>query len=164
MGRRRGAGAAVREDLVDHRGLGDARDDPHGPATGRAGQRVNFEELRQERRRSAGTMAGGPAAAASALFSHMPRERLAYQPSYRVVTGRGISIGLGRVSGERTARSPTARGPAGAPRPARRPPPRLGGRPDVVSRGRPVAAGTDRTPPWDGRAHRTSPHVGGASG
>jgi len=78
--------------------------------------------------------------------------------------GIGISIGLGRVSGERTARSPTARGPAGAQRPARRPPPRLGGCPDVVSRGRPVAAGTDRTPRWDGRAHRTSPRVIGASG
>ena len=78
--------------------------------------------------------------------------------------GIGNSIGVGRVSGERTARSLTARGPAGAQRPDLRPPPRLGGRPDGVFRGRPVAAGTDRTPRWDGRAHRTSPRVIGSSG
>ena len=44
------------------------------------------------------------------------------------------------------------------------PPPRLGGRPDGVARGRPVAAGADRTPRWDGRPRRTSPPIGGASG
>ena len=38
----------------------------------------------------------------------------------------GNSIGVGRVFGEHTARSPTTRGPAGAQRPARRPPPHLG--------------------------------------
>jgi len=53
----------------------------------------------------------------------------------------GISIGVGRVSGERTARSPTTRGPAGAQRPARRPPPRRFGRPDGVARRHPVARG-----------------------
>jgi len=69
VGRRRGAGAEVREDLVDHGPLRDARDDPHGPATGRAGQRVDLKDLLQERRRRA--------------FAH---RRLAYQWSYRVVT------------------------------------------------------------------------------
>jgi len=53
VGRRRGAGAEVREDLVDHGPLRDERDDPHGPATGRAGQRVDLEDLLQERRPSA---------------------------------------------------------------------------------------------------------------
>jgi len=39
-------------------------------------------------------------------------------------------MGLGRVFGERTARSRTLRGPADALRPAVRPPPRLGGHVD----------------------------------
>ena len=41
----------------------------------------------------------------------------------------------------RTARLPTTRGLARLRRPALRPPPRLGGRPDGVSHGRPVSAG-----------------------
>jgi len=53
----------------------------------------------------------------------------------------GISIGVGRVSGEHAARSPTPRGPAGARRPDLRPPPRLGGRLDGGFRRRPVARG-----------------------
>ena len=76
----------------------------------------------------------------------------------------GNSIGLGRVSGERRARSPTPRGPPGARRPALRPPPRLGGRPDGVFRRRLVSAGTDRSPGWDGRARRTFPRGAGCRG
>jgi len=53
----------------------------------------------------------------------------------------GNSIGVGQVSGERPARSPTPRGPARPRRPDLRPPPHLGGCPDSVSRGRPVSAG-----------------------
>jgi len=37
-------------------------------------------------RRGAGSIAGGPSAAAGAAFLRMPRGRLAYQPQYRVVT------------------------------------------------------------------------------
>ena len=77
---------------------------------------------------------------------------------FLVVFGIENPIGLGRVFGEHMARSPTPRGPAAASRPARRPPPRLGGRPDGVARGRPVAGrpgGTDahaeRPRAWAGR-------------
>jgi len=64
----------------------------------------------------------------------------------------GNSIGLGRVSGERPARSPTPGGPPGARRPELRAPPCLGGRPDGVARGRPVAAGRgDRSDALVGR-------------
>jgi len=66
----------------------------------------------------------------------------------QALLGIGISIGVGRVAVEHTARSPTPQGPAGAQRPAHRPPSRLGSRPDGVSRGRPVAAGTGRTLRW----------------
>ena len=48
VGHRRGAGAEVREDVVDYRPLGDARDDPHVPVTRRAGKRVDLEDLLQE--------------------------------------------------------------------------------------------------------------------
>jgi len=54
--------------------------------------------------------------------------------------------------------------PAGAQRHARRPPPRLGGCPDVVSRERSDAPGTDRTPRGNGRARRRSPRGGGRAG
>jgi len=46
----------MREDPVDHRGLGDARDDPHGPATRRARQRVDLEDLLQQGRPPAGRL------------------------------------------------------------------------------------------------------------
>ncbi len=96
VGRVGRAGAEVGENLVDHRRLGDARDDPHGPATRRTRERVDLEDLRQERRPPAGGLGrraswrgdegGGPSAGAGAAFRRVPRGRLAYQPSYRVVT------------------------------------------------------------------------------
>jgi len=43
----------MREVLVDHQGLGDDRDDPHGPATRWARERVDRNDLRPERRRRA---------------------------------------------------------------------------------------------------------------
>jgi hypothetical protein len=52
--RARGAGPEVGEDLVDHRGLRDERDAPHGPATRRTRERVDLNELLQEGRPSAG--------------------------------------------------------------------------------------------------------------
>ena len=97
----RRAGAEGREDLVDHRGLRDERDAAHDAVAGGTREGVDLEDLLEQRRRrafahrrlasvgasrGAGTMAGGPAAAASAAFSRMPRGRLAYQPEYRVVT------------------------------------------------------------------------------
>jgi hypothetical protein len=90
-----GAGAEVGEDLVDHRRLGDERDEAHRAVAGRARQRVHLNDLLEARRRrafahwrlasvgasrGAGTMAGGPSAVARAAFSRMPRGRLAYQP------------------------------------------------------------------------------------
>jgi len=68
-----------------------------------------------------------------AVLRNSPRKRA----NFRI----GNSIGLGRVSGVRTARSRTPRGPAGARRPDLRPPPRRGGRLNGVFRRRPVAAG-----------------------
>lgn len=44
-----GAGAEVRQDLVDHRPLGDDRHDPHGRVTGGAAERVDLKDLPQER-------------------------------------------------------------------------------------------------------------------
>lgn len=65
MGRRRapcpgcgGAGAEVRQDLVDHRRVGDDRDDPHGPVAAGAGERVDLEEPAQQRRPPAGDLGG----------------------------------------------------------------------------------------------------------
>ena len=49
VGRRRGAGAAVREDLVDHRPLGSERDEAHRAVAGGGTQRVDFNDLRQQR-------------------------------------------------------------------------------------------------------------------
>jgi len=43
VGGRRRAGAEVREDLVDHRRLRDARHDPHGTVAGRAREWVDFK-------------------------------------------------------------------------------------------------------------------------
>ncbi|WP_439643985.1 hypothetical protein, partial [Gemmatimonas sp.] len=100
MRRTRGAGPERREDLIDHRRLGEERDDPHGAMAGRARERVDLEELLEERRREAfaqrraasggasrgaGLMAGGPSAVAGAAFPRVPRGRVAYQPEYRVV-------------------------------------------------------------------------------
>ncbi len=48
----------MREDPVDHRGLGDERDDPQGAMAGRARQRVDLEDLLQERRPPAGRLGG----------------------------------------------------------------------------------------------------------
>ncbi len=48
------AGLEVGEDLVDHRRMGDERDDPHGPATRRTRERVDLNYLRQLRRKAAG--------------------------------------------------------------------------------------------------------------
>jgi hypothetical protein len=71
----------VGEDLVDHRRLGNERDDAHRAVAGRTRERVDLNELLQEGRRrgfvprrlaavgasrGAGTMAGGPSAAAGA--------------------------------------------------------------------------------------------------
>jgi hypothetical protein len=50
----RGARPAMREDPVDHRDLGDERDDPHGAMAGRARQRVDLEHLLQQGRPPAG--------------------------------------------------------------------------------------------------------------
>jgi len=67
--RRGGAGAELREDLVDHRGLGDVRDNTQGPRHVGHARGVDLEHLLQERRppgvasvrlrRGAGTMASG---------------------------------------------------------------------------------------------------------
>jgi hypothetical protein len=82
----------VGEDLVDHRRLGDAGDEAHRAVAGRTRQRVDLNELLEQRcrrafahrrlasvdaRRGAGTMAGGPSAVARDAFSRMPRGRLA---------------------------------------------------------------------------------------
>ena len=91
MGRRRGAGAEVREDLIDHRRLRDEGDDPHRAVAGRAREGVDFKDLLQERRppaaglggrecRAAGTIGGGTAVAVDSALPRIPRGRLAYQP------------------------------------------------------------------------------------
>jgi hypothetical protein len=46
----RGAGPEVGEDLVDHRRLRDERDDPHRALTRRARERVDLEDLLEQRR------------------------------------------------------------------------------------------------------------------
>ncbi len=46
----RGAGPEVREDLVDHRRLGNERDDPHGAMAGRTYQRVDHDNLLEQGR------------------------------------------------------------------------------------------------------------------
>ncbi len=46
----RGAGPEVREDLVDHRRLGNERDEPHGAMAGRTRQRVDLEDLLEQGR------------------------------------------------------------------------------------------------------------------
>ena len=48
VGRWRRASAEVGEDLVDHRRLGDEREDPHRPTTRRTRERVHFENLLKE--------------------------------------------------------------------------------------------------------------------
>ncbi len=50
----RAAGPEVGEDLVDHRRLGDERDEPHRAVAGRAHQRVHLKDLLEERRPPAG--------------------------------------------------------------------------------------------------------------
>lgn len=56
-----GTGPEVRQDLVDHRALGDDRHDPHGALARRARERVHLEELPQECRPAAGGLGGcGP--------------------------------------------------------------------------------------------------------
>lgn len=53
-----GARAQVRQDLVDHRGLRDARHDPHRAVAGGTRERVDFEDLLQEGHPSAGGFSG----------------------------------------------------------------------------------------------------------
>lgn len=77
--------AIVREDLVDHRGLGDARDDPHEPATYRARERVDLDDLLH---RSPTGGLGGRESERPRTWPcpACPKGRLAYQPSDSVVT------------------------------------------------------------------------------
>ena len=53
-----GARAPVRQDLVDHRRLRDARHDPHRAGAVRARERVDLEDLPQQRRPSASGLGG----------------------------------------------------------------------------------------------------------
>ena len=86
----RAAGPERREDLIDHRRMGEERDDPHGAMAGRARERVDLEDLLKQGRPPAdasvgasgraGTITGGPSAPVGAAFWRMPRGRLAYQP------------------------------------------------------------------------------------
>ncbi len=107
VGRGRRASAEVGEDLVDHRRLGDERDDAHHAVAGRTRERVDLNELLQEGRRrafahrrlasvgaslSAGAIAGGVSAGAGSACRRMPRGRLAYQPEYRVVPWPWYSV------------------------------------------------------------------------
>ena len=95
MRRRRHAGAEVREDLVDHRPLGNERDEAQRAVAGGTRERVVLEDLLEQRRRrafaqrraasvgasrGAGTIAGGVSASAGSACRRMPRGRLAYQP------------------------------------------------------------------------------------
>lgn len=95
------AGSGMRADLIDQRRLEDESDDPHGDMAGAARERIDLEDLLEERRRRAlaqrraasvgasrgvGTMAGGPSAVARAAFPRVFRGRFSYQPLYRVVT------------------------------------------------------------------------------
>ena len=54
----RAARSAMREDPVDHRGLGDERDNPHGAMAGRARERVDLKDLLEQRRPPAGGLGG----------------------------------------------------------------------------------------------------------
>jgi hypothetical protein len=49
----RGAGAEVGEDLVDHGRLRDAGDEAHRTVAERTGQRIDLDDLLEERRRRA---------------------------------------------------------------------------------------------------------------
>ena len=53
------AGAQVHQDLVNHRGLRDARHDPHRAGAARARERIDLEDLPQERRPPARRLGGG---------------------------------------------------------------------------------------------------------
>ena len=76
-GRAGSTGAEEREDLVDHRRLGEYLDDPLGPAARRAGERIDVEDLLQQRRPTtggigrpslgAGTIAGVASASAGSV-------------------------------------------------------------------------------------------------
>jgi len=89
------SGSGDGEDLVNHRRVGNERDDPHGPATRRARERVDLDDLLEQHRRrafaqrrvasvdtsrGAGTIAGGTAAAVVAVLPRIPQGRLADQP------------------------------------------------------------------------------------
>jgi len=54
-----GARAQVREDLVDHRRLRDARHDPHRAGAARAHERVDLVDLPQQRGPPARRLGGG---------------------------------------------------------------------------------------------------------
>ena len=96
VGRRRRAGAEVGEDLVDHRRLRDARD-PHRAMAGWARDRVDLKDLLEQSRPAAGSLGRSPPSCGDdrrrpvgcgglRFLAHALRERLAYQPKYRVVT------------------------------------------------------------------------------
>jgi len=56
MGRRRGASAEVREDLVDHGPWCDAGDEAHHTVARRTRERVDFKDLLEQRRPPAGAL------------------------------------------------------------------------------------------------------------
>jgi len=113
LGPRRGTGPEVREDLVDDRRLGDARDDAHCAMAGRAGGRVDLEDLLQHSRpaagglgrlgrRGAGTIAGGISALAGPPSVRPPcrNGRWPLSPS-----GRAAAAPARRDSARSTARA-----------------------------------------------------------
>ena len=85
-----GACARVHQDLVNHRGLRDEGHDPHRAGALRAHERVDLEDLLQQRahrretavgaRFGATTIGTGLSAPAGFARRRIPRGRLAYHP------------------------------------------------------------------------------------